>query len=51
MRLLAGILFLLLIGGIAWVVVESGRDFAVGMLFGIGVYQIAFYLNKGEFME
>lgn len=45
------VIFLVVIVSIALLMVESGSDFAIGTLFGVAMYQLAFKLNRDEFID
>lgn len=51
MNKLFAILFLLLIGLLGLFYVEQGRDFALGVLFGVGLYQLAYYAKHKTFID
>ena len=51
MKLFIGILFAALVGGLALFLIENGRDFALGTLFGIAIYQLAFFAKYKQFID
>jgi len=51
MRAIFAILFLIAIGLLGLFYVDQGRDFALGVLFGIGLYQLAYYAKHKTFID